>query len=743
MQDWESMITENIERKLAIEKPFSAPSRTQIGKNHLGEERSIQYHLPLYTNTFNNYYKSVLGWIPANPSKQDIADAIKHAYVFSSKNSNTIPNNLVNYIEGHINFYSQLLFGDEDTFFLVGPRGSGKTFYLNFLVNTKTKEFYDNGYIWFRAELSKLYRHNISYDNRVSFDSMNTSRKYSLEEYFSVHIVYVSFKYRHENPILRKIWEGDKKFLDLLIDLWYKDVRYNSIIDEPDKLIEQFKELIEKLEIDERKTYDRFDFTKNHVEKILWNPNQVIESHLITNAILSFLRRNSFVPIFIIDGLDNIDYYENAEHYSDIIAQVRDFCLRDEKKNYYGGKAIVSVRDETFDHLKNLAFNYFKAGQHPVFRVSLNNPVEVLKKKIEIMLNPKCNYFKLKRDQSQMKVDNYLQVIYEEQVKSQYKKGAEEFFRETTNDFYQFSEFVFTNFCKAINETLNAEDHDEEEINELYIFNNIYNQNMRAFIHNFLGIYNYIILFKNKMKHMHNPDKRTYLLTEGQLLNGSLYLDSKSVRKELGRCIPNIFYFSSNTSSSNWHGLCALRLLQLLRDRNTKKRAKKSIKEDFGYDEECINERFQYCLTNGLILSDSKNDERERLFKTSPKGEFIIKYILYDINNFYYLALDTPVPEELIENSKLIRIHHNNREIYWENYIESCILTSITFIRLLLTQHSHEIQKLSISDREKYSFPTLFPNILISKMCSKLSLLQNFKNQQRYESLINDIQGIN
>ncbi len=223
-------------KKISIQNPYEAPSRTMLGKKCLGEERHTSKHLHACSSYMNEYYKKVLGWIPANPSKPELKDAISSVYVFSKSSS---LNNCVNTKEGHVKFKNEVMHNPEpNTTFLIGSKGSGKTFYLNYLVNTENTAFYKEKKIWYRAELSKLYRHNIYVENLKQEALKNNTKIYTLEEYFNVHITYVTFKYRKNNAIFEEIWnDKDGTITNMLIEKWYSLSTYQKLLKNPDKLL--------------------------------------------------------------------------------------------------------------------------------------------------------------------------------------------------------------------------------------------------------------------------------------------------------------------------------------------------------------------------------------------------------------------------------------------------------------------------------------------------------------------------
>ena len=738
LDDIQEEILQKVNTAIKITTPYDAPSRTRVGKKHLGEARTIDNHLTACSNYINKHYRRTFGWIPANPSKQAVCDAIKSVYI-RSDTKGTTSTNIVNTSQGHIRFYLDIVRKKRpNTIFLIGPKGSGKTFYLNYLVNTRNTELYKNSIVWYRAELSKLYKHNIKITSVLAADPSSKARRYSLEEYLAIHIAYVSFKYRHNNAVFQQVWDDQDDFIsNLIIDKWNVVKQYRQDLKHPNLLVEEFKQFVREAEAEER--HHGIDLAKKHIQSLIESSENAVKSVLLADVILSYLKKCGFAPLFIIDGLDNIDYYDHADHYESIISQVREFCLRDDKKTNFNAKVIVSVRDETFEHLRLKALNFFDNTNPPTYRVLPDNPGAILRRRVSVALNPDCEYFKDSRIEANSEIDEFYQHNHETYDSNKGRLGC---IRKADRSLQLFINNGIEKLCRAIRNRIPRE-LIPEEIDESFLFSCLYNHNLRAFINNMLNIYSYHRLFVEKKKHIDTSHLRSYVLTEGQLLNGSLYLNTRGKPYEFGKCIPNIFYFDKTYFLNTWHGLCSLRMLQLL---NNKPRCEEElyelIKSYFCYHTEIIKKNFCFLLSHGLLECNFDTDSKKRLFRLTEKGDFITKYIFLDLNVFYYLSIDTPLSNHAIKRSRLIKVHSNSGNYYWENYIESCVLTSLTFMRHILTQHNSELFQLPYEEQYIFNMPGYFPGHLIKEIMKQIEVLSKFKDESRMESLRLDIEGI-
>jgi len=260
---------------------------------------------------------------------------------------------------------------------------------------------------------------------------------------------------------------------------------------------------------------------------------------------------------------------------------------------------------------------------------------------------------------------------------------------------------------------------------------------MRAFLKSCINIYDYYRLFKVKKDYI--SDSRLYVYSEGQLLNGYLYLDSSKEEFSFGKCLPNIFYFDETKQLNKWHGLCMYRIMQLLNTlKLTESKLTSQITNDFKYDNDIIRSKIKYGLSHEIIESELQKESSKMLLKISEKGKLLLDYYFLDPHLLYYLALDTPVSK--YANTKM-RSHINDNKEYWGAYIECCIMTTVTFIRHIMTAHRIEIAKVTESRQHIYILPDYFPRHLVSSMSFMMATLKDYRDKSRYEKLNRDVQG--
>lgn len=722
----EDLIKIKVDSPMDMQGPYTAPSRTPRGRSNLGAERLVSQFIEADSSYINAFYDQVLGWMPANPSKEGLADAIKSVYVFS-KRLPTDPVNLVNTPEGHRKFSVGLVSSSHrHPVFLVAPKGTGKTFYLNYLINTEHDYLYENKKVWYRCDVSKLYKLNINQTNK---NSAQKTLPITLRDYFDLHIAYVTFKYRNDhNKVFQEIWnDKNAEVMNLLIDKWSANKDFRDGISALDELPNLFMDFINQAD---RLAKRSEGLTQEKLAYLIENGG-VLQSNLLSQTILAYLAEKGFQPVLIIDGLDNIDYFEYETEYHDLIKQVRTLCFTDDKENFYKARFVLSLRDETFAHLGYVQYNFSDPQEH-VYRIKLNKPSDILHKKINVAIEPQSHYF---TNLKKVTIDDIEKLL----AKNAEERNVDSLFQNNNDSFMRFAENFLGQFADAINKVIPQKSQQIKD--EIFIFDNFYNGNLRVFLRNYMNIYRYYKLWQEKKTYI--GEGRSYILTEGQLLNGSLYLDSKEHPFEFGKCIPNIFFFDAFRITENWHGLCLLRILQLLRFKKqpSEQTIFKFIRENFRYDIGQIKQAFYSALSYGLIKCEISENLRSKHYQITDKGLTLLDYSFYNIDIFYHLALDTPLSQYSIDRTMLTKTHSNTSGVYWESYSESCVLTSITLIRHILTQHKKEMESLKKS-REIFTLPHFFPKKLIEDMKIKMEAMKSFKDKSRLGKLIDDIAGI-
>lgn len=691
-------------------------------RNYFGDDRIIAAHYHPIVEDVNTFYRSVFGWIRANPSEKELAAAIKSVFIWSN-NEDVDSNRTVNTKLGHKIFLDELCKKNTHTMILLGKRGAGKTFYLNYLLNTETMNLYKNyKLIWYRVDATKVFTNNIWLTS--------TGKHLSLKEYLYLQIAYVTLKYRCQATIWEDIFKNDNnEILTIIRSLCEKYPRLSEGFPSGDytRLLTDYEDIITQL-IQKPAS----ELTKTLIQECFSDPKRLVTCELVCKTILTYLVKKGIRPLFIIDGIDNIDFYHHQDIYLDFIKELAQFCQSDDKpKHEYNALHVVVMRDETYDHLQEIQQLFWGEGIIPfrVTKLSLNNIIE---KKREVAIQTQVEYFaKLKEE---LNVTNRVTKLKEEIDKdfpfgsqSDFDKQLDKFINEFLHDIGK----VFFQITKETNIQV-------QSIDELITY--LYNDNFRCFVLNFLNIYRYYLLFILKRTKF-DVYTKPYLMTEGMILNGNLWLDSKKIIEPISSCIPNIFWFNPNEANGKWQGLCLYRLLQFINISSTSTRGEiiSFLRDTMGYSESIINERFENAVAFGLLESLFSLREKRQKFSLSQKGMLFLEYPFLDINQFYYMALDTPLSVKVKGNNLAIRFHTYKR-IYWEYFSEAAIITSITLIRHIISQVNLESSLVPQKYKDNMNLPNIFPSRLIKGMFTHITGLWPIR--ERYDNLLLDINGI-
>lgn len=716
--------------KVNLNQSFKAANNTADCSKHLGDSHLVENHIDNGFVSVCEYYKNVVTLIRANPSNKDVVSAIKEVFYLDEDEKVNNPDDEVTSTKGYQRFKSiisgQTLNDQVHTIFLVGKRGVGKTFFLNYWMNTETQNMYEAKRIIYRAELSKLYRLN------ESFIDKKESYYLSVEDYLYLHIVYVTFSHHTEHNIWTEIYTENQKFKDFIYDLIEDSVDVSIIRESfvklrnkdkefnPDSFLRRFK-----------KDFEKFAFSEGGKigKKVLFNivkqkyPIEAIR--IIGQSILYYIRSKKYRSVLIFDGLDNINYSESRDLFGKVINEIKSFCLNnDDEANPYGSFVLVSLRNETYQYITKLKQDRWST-RYLKFHIKHQKIDKILEKKNLVLHDPKSNYF--------IKFKNAI------------NEGKETYTYNGVNDlkalaltkqlYHNFHETFFNSFIKMY-EGLNkhfpvagTKINTIDDILEIF-----YAGSIRQFLHNYLNIFKYYILFNTKTELTGNRD---YVLREGQLLNGSIHLKS-SERPLIGACIPNIFWYDSDKCyTKTWHGLCFYRLLQTINNEEQLKNVIIKNLKKFNYHVDIISECFNIAIVNGFLEGKYKRDLGEIAYELSSKGKYFLIFPFTDINVFYQFALDTPLNGDSRDNSAMIKYHKNIRgQRYWSEYIEACVQTSITLIRHIICQHEIETELPVYSSR--YDLPQVFPGILINQMRGMIESL----GKNRRDRAISEIKGL-
>jgi hypothetical protein len=754
-------------------------------------------------NPLSKVQRNFFGWFPANPNKKDTVDRSKRLYVeciHPPKNSanktyiniptNTLYSNDIKYEIDKL-IEDAIRSSEWKNIIVQGDRGAGKTAFFNYWLNNQTKKLEDNKILWFRVDVSKIYKLWIEQSNESKFNY-----NFSILDYHKAHTVYVICKYCNENlpekilasDALTKIWTGVKRRALSMYEL-------NGIFEND---LSNF--------IKNKDEFFNPDNTENYIRLINEDINKFERVKTLYNLCTKEIKDLGYTVLIFIDGLDNIPLEpKNRLFYEAMIKDAAKIFYSD-YKSAFGLPVcalILAVRPETARHLHNSGTSYHKNKMEEhvpsYWYIAPCCPNNLLKHKTSVVDKPNCKAL------------------------SEYKENIENYFRESTigefrlfnreeknriiisnsGDFKRFANTYVNNLITAISVRYKIAEKiisqlpgniiklnfssDKIRTNSTTFIRDIMNNNMRVFSDNFLSIFD-AINFMNYTKVSDAKNINRYL--EYMLLNGYDFLNSpKTQSKTLrGHVLPNLFYWDKSYKNNNnrWMGLLNLRILQLLNinceeeeqfaGKTQYKYLINFLHNLFEYPKDLIENQLTYLIGFGLVkYSDSdiglqKGNSLSKEFfhfgelQITNKGRFILDFIFIYPEWLYFCALDTHLLRVHVNYRKYYSMHkppieldrENIKDELKSNFHASFIPTTIMLVRHILSQQtlddtlinnninkllqSHNIDIGSLEQLTKDDFVAAFSIPVIFIIMAKNNLSRRLKNlRNKYEATADDV----
>ncbi len=687
--------------------------------------RNIDNYVNDKAQKFFEYIDNIFSWIPANPSKSAVIQALSSVFVFAEN-----PYDSAAYLNTKIGMKKLLsTINSPDPFvtYITGEKGIGKTFTLNQFLNIHTEEMElsaTDPVVWYRIDASKVY---------LKWGSLSEKdkQKWTIEKFLKVQVCYVTLK-GEANNIFKEIQEDKNNsfFETLLTTAQSPQFSRGDIL--PSNLLKEFKALLEDIKIRKgRKDLDKLIF-----EDIV-NSNLYENIDILFESIRIYIANSGIEFLIIFDGIDNVDFESDYESYVRFLKELRPFVVPNDHPLRYARKVIVTIRESTLSHLKKLYPMGFQLTRREM-NIKPLSLKRILKRKVWVASKPR-NYFK-QIISSLISVD----PGHFNKHRSTLEGLEAEFIKLTNSYFRKLSSLI-------------PGDKSEGSIDVLY------HKNLRSFSQGFISAFKY-----NELSVERKKIRNEYILSEALILGGDMYIDSAlntaydyTSDKYF---TPNLLWFPHGEASNQvWHGLCGLRLLQACYKRAyTREQLVQAMCEYFSYKQEIVDQTIDRLTKHRLMKARynivATDQTPMRSYTTTDRGYFLIGFLLYDINTFYYFALDTPFHLEVIKTSNLVQVHKNSDTQLWANYSEACITTSLTLIRYIELQNSTEIGYLDTKQQDLFRQHQLRPgdfylpvikssdeteNVdwydnIVKGMQRHLNVMQS-RNPDRYDDFVNNV----
>ncbi|MCL2291422.1 MAG: hypothetical protein FWC34_12090 [Bacteroidetes bacterium] len=528
--------------------------------------------------------------------------------------------------------------------YITGGRGIGKTLTMNILLLRNFDFLCKNKIVFIRCDIKKFL------DLKQKERTVDGKEEFSIADYIDCQLLY----------ILCEQLDLDfyKEIASIFDDKTYK---YTVSKDHTsDNLKYRERSIVEQLNKYQKliKDYQKLH-NENYARQVIINSKLLSPYEGSTRAynnwinlskeIQQTLRKKGYRFWAIIDGMDNINKYDNngnlEKEFDKMIEAAIDYIRNKEKKYFIW----VLMRNNTYQILKSKVKSI---GSHQLIKEDDRYKFNIEKLKKEDVIKERDRVFSIKKD---------------------YLKNVE--LPEGIENLYQL--FFQKELIKKSHHIRN------------YIFNWI----------NFLFWHA-----------IHHKKYKTSTFSENfyysnLILNERLFLDTQNAvfqKKHYSDILFNIFYYNANEIKRSklkiWHGWCAIRIMQFIQSYGDN-----GIKEEklvsklvnlFSYDKKQVKLIYRHLIMYGFIRY---TDGDVLTIKATNGGKELIDFIFSHLEILYYCALDTPLPYFCVKNGH-ITSHSNSYHI--KDFTHNCVKTTTTFLNFLDFQHEEEMKRLKQKNKQ-------------------------------------------
>lgn len=661
---------ESIKSKLVVQNVFNIDHYLKINKKNEARRIFIEIENSFYHQGMNPHksYEVLNFFIESNLDKQilkEIRDSIE--------------------------------FNESATILHIGNKGSGKTLSQNIFLHRNFQELEKNNIIWVRCDAHKLY--NLW---REHLNSEQLQYSISIEEYLDIQFVYVFCKYLDVSELFKRAYDlleaNELKFPVK------KSHSHQSEL-EVDYELRSVKDYIQKYRynIKTNEPYSKHEYSYALDEIIIGafkSNKQRAKTRWIklSKSIQNFLSDNGFRFLFVVDGIDNVNMaLPSAKgHYELMKNQFASFIKK--KPPTSNITHLASLRPRTRIEVDKILFTETMSGS---IHSKPWNPTYIFQEQYDMTLL--TNIFKKRC----------------EYVKSRLKLGTSQ----DSNIIYKILEFV-------VSKDLGNKEIDDE-----------FHENCRNYLFNRLNLVKHIYhryLIRNSPQEFNIENAYTNFSSLCLFLNSRIFLNSRQEpNTEDGDFGFNIFYFPTNKNLKNfklsdWNGLCGVRILQLLKSNifiiNCYDKITSFLVSSFNYPKELIDYFIQKLRDFGMIDSYIHVDElslkKTLEYKISKKGNKLFKLSFSSIQVLYHFSLDSLIPIEFVNKSKIDGFSSDIARDFIINMIKS----TIAFIGFLRQVEISEHENCVTTSESKIGEKTYLENFKLPFEYNFLDYLRQFES---------------
>jgi hypothetical protein len=645
-------------------------------------------------SSFGRYVERIFGTVEYNPSDPNSGLAIQETYETECQVEDLYAERLPTK-KGFQQLHHQILDDRCSCIVLLGRRGSGKTFAINYFLSSYFHQL-NEGYsiTFFRCDVARLAA--------LNDPPCPDSAPITIQEYIAAHMYFVLFRWgtndnllKYAFPIENRI-ESKQTFAEYLAKS-IADKQKQAVLHEIWRtLCAKYEECCQTLSLKQIK----LSFIGEVVRDI--DRPQPKDYRLLFRHFLMYIRNLGSTEnihrgkvINIIDGVDNLLHRPDTDTLRlDYLRQLIPYLPHNTEAATFD-KNIIIMRDESWHELNAYTRSLFKPDPENYLsmlhmgRASLDN---IFARKRRVAMQPVSAKFK-------------------EWLKGDVEKAI----NDNMTTFDLVSKTLLTQMSR-VEEFLPIRNKD----NSWNPIDCLFNGNIRSYSRNLVRSYDYLIAVSRRNKRIGEELQKSIqegrvdsvtaiekILLEGSITAGNAFMSKNTDRQIKGRWCPNLFFFDQVDGYSHWGGLTTLRLLQLVGHQGQKYSAQSAaalLSELFGYPKDIVRNHISDAREFGLVENDGYMVQLNCInaisgfapaLKLTQKAEYTKLLAFSNAAVFYLMALGTPMSDPLLRilpSEPLV--HHHQVEIGRRSFPIAAVSTSILLMYHIAGTHRSEMEKL-------------------------------------------------
>ena len=265
----EALIQKCASIPIVLGNTFKAPSRTADGERSLEKENhQVNYLHPVDTLS-TEYYRKIFGHCYYDPRNAHNKEMFDELFMFDSRDLSKC----VNTRSGYRSFSEQVMnrSRSDARIVIVAPKGSGKTFFINYFLSQHDKDLYDNRKIPIVVDFFRMYEEfrqtNAGTESEESVGEQTPSPEAAASPandkpqhttpqgayitfddfllYINLSTLVKSHLYQHVFPVLKPFWNGAA--LNMFVDAFNSSTVIAKQFSSPKEFFNTYTRIINKI----------------------------------------------------------------------------------------------------------------------------------------------------------------------------------------------------------------------------------------------------------------------------------------------------------------------------------------------------------------------------------------------------------------------------------------------------------------------------------------------------------------